>query len=67
MIFFKEFHSLGIDVSDWRAHTVYTNEFSDSHPVVQSFWNILNSWTTENQSLLLAFATGYSYPPVLSQ
>ena len=53
-----------IDVHDWRQHTVYTNEFSNTHPVVQSFWATLECWDTQQQSLLLSFATGYAYPPV---
>ena len=53
-----------IDVEDWRRNTVYTNEFYDHHPQVEAFWSIVTSWTPEQQSLLLCFATGYSYPPV---
>ena len=53
-----------IDVDDWRRNTVYTNEFYNNHPVVNNFWEILRGWKNEQRSLLLAFATGYSYPPV---
>lgn len=54
-----------IDVADWRANTVYTNEFHDKHPVVEAFWRIVARWSRERQSLLLCFATGYCYPPVV--
>lgn len=54
-----------IDVDDWRRNTVYTGEFSNTHPVVECFWKILQTWSTKQRSLLLAFATGYMYPPVL--
>ena len=54
-----------ISVADWRANTVYTNEFHDKHPVVEAFWRIVSRWTCERQSLLLCFATGYCYPPVI--
>ena len=57
--------SVGIDVADWRSNTVYTNEFFDKHPVVQAFWEIVGEWSTEYQSKLLSFATGYAFPPVV--
>lgn len=53
-----------IDVEDWKQNTVYTNEFCANHPVVRSFWEIVESFSNEQRSLLLLFATGYSYPPV---
>ena len=56
-----------IDVDDWKRNTVYTNEFFDQHPSVIAFWTILKRWNTQQQSLLLRFATGYCNPPVGNQ
>ncbi|CCW61701.1 unnamed protein product [Phytomonas sp. EM1] len=54
-----------IDIEDWKAHTVYQKpEDAESVPV-RIFWEVVESLTTEQQRLLLKFATSMNRSPLL--
>ena len=62
--------SISIDIQDWRIHTTYAGgddqgRFSDTHPYIEEFWNILSSWDNTKHSSLLKFITSCSRPPLL--
>jgi hypothetical protein len=44
-------------VRDWRAHTNYLG-FVESDSTIQWFWQLVETLTQEEKSLLLKFATG---------
>lgn len=52
-----------IDVVDWKKHTDYRG-YEENSPVIQNFWNCIQSWDAEQKSRLLQFATGTSRIPV---
>lgn len=31
-----------IDIDDWRANTNYGDNFSDNHPTIQFFWQVIH-------------------------
>ena len=47
-----------IDVGDWRAHTEYRGDFSDSHELIGWFWEIVEDYSEEDRAKLLQFTTG---------
>jgi len=58
----------GIDdqgVLDWRSNTVYGGGYSDRHPVIDWFWEIVAKMTPQQRSQLLSFVTSCSRPPLL--
>ncbi|XP_068933241.1 E3 ubiquitin-protein ligase HACE1 isoform X1 [Petaurus breviceps papuanus] len=52
-----------IDVSDWIKNTEYTSGYERDDPVVQWFWEVVESITQEERVLLLQFVTGSSRVP----
>lgn len=55
-----------VPVDEWRKHTVYQGVFADlgdRHPVIERFWNVIESWDNKKQAMLLQFATGSSCIP----
>uniref|UniRef100_A0A8D0A1T8 E3 ubiquitin-protein ligase HACE1 n=1 Tax=Sander lucioperca TaxID=283035 RepID=A0A8D0A1T8_SANLU len=52
-----------IDVQDWYRNTEYTSGYDPQEPVVQWFWEVVNSLTQEERVLLLQFVTGSSRVP----
>ncbi|KAI4131684.1 MAG: hypothetical protein LQ338_001085 [Usnochroma carphineum] len=52
-----------IDVNDWKKHTDYRG-YEETSPVIQNFWQCIQSWDAEQKSRLLQFATGTSRIPV---
>ncbi|XP_071850373.1 ubiquitin-protein ligase E3C-like [Apostichopus japonicus] len=54
-----------IDVDDMRRHTNYAGEFSDTHPVIQNFWEIVKNLPDSQRRSLLKFITSCSRPPLL--
>ncbi|KAG1057308.1 hypothetical protein G6F43_000853 [Rhizopus delemar] len=52
------------DVLDMRKHTVYEDGYFDEHPVIRSFWQIVEQFTFEEKKTLLKFVTGCSKPPL---
>ncbi|KAI8866352.1 HECT-domain-containing protein [Ramicandelaber brevisporus] len=53
-----------IDVDDWEANTVYRDCTKDDE-LVRWFWKIVRSWSVEQQTKLLQFATGAARVPVV--
>eukprot|EP00455_Lapot_gusevi_P002096 TRINITY_DN1080_c0_g3_i1.p1 TRINITY_DN1080_c0_g3~~TRINITY_DN1080_c0_g3_i1.p1 ORF type:complete len:316 (-),score=75.15 TRINITY_DN1080_c0_g3_i1:36-983(-) len=51
-----------IDIQDWRQHTVYPNY---DHDVVGWFWEVVESFSHEEQAKLLLFATSCSRAPLM--
>ena len=60
-----------IDVKAWKRSCIYKgdfdvqkgNPFAPLHPVVQFFWDEVESWSDEQRALLLLWCTGSSRPP----
>ena len=60
-----------VDVKAWKRSCVYRgdfdvqrgNPFAPLHPVVQFFWDEVESWSDEQRALLLLWCTGSSRPP----
>ncbi|KAL7393059.1 hypothetical protein ABVT39_006007 [Epinephelus coioides] len=52
-----------IDVQDWCRNTEYTSGYDPQEPVIQWFWEVVNSLTQEERVLLLQFVTGSSRVP----
>ncbi|KAK7909689.1 hypothetical protein WMY93_014373 [Mugilogobius chulae] len=52
-----------IDVQDWYKNTEYTSGYDQQEPVIQWFWEVVNSLTQEERVLLLQFVTGSSRVP----
>ncbi|KAA0193838.1 Neural cell expressed developmentally down-regulated 4 [Fasciolopsis buskii] len=53
-----------INVSDWKAHTLYKGEYHSNHPVIVNFWKAVYTFTNELRSRLLQFVTGTSRVPM---
>lgn len=54
-----------INLSDLRAHTVYSGDFTPDHPTMLLFWKILYSFNDIQKRQLLKFVTSCSRPPLL--
>uniref|UniRef100_W5K1I7 E3 ubiquitin-protein ligase HACE1 n=1 Tax=Astyanax mexicanus TaxID=7994 RepID=W5K1I7_ASTMX len=52
-----------IDVLDWKRNTEYTSGYDTEEPVIQWFWDVVESLTQEERVLLLQFVTGSSRVP----
>ncbi|KAH9122984.1 hypothetical protein LEN26_001523 [Aphanomyces euteiches] len=52
-----------IDVEDWKANTQYSPELVSS-PVLEWFWEVVSSFSSEDKARLLQFATGSSRTPI---
>ncbi|XP_071382574.1 E3 ubiquitin-protein ligase HACE1 isoform X5 [Centroberyx affinis] len=52
-----------IDVQDWNKNTEYTSGYDLQEPVIQWFWEVVESLTQEERVLLLQFVTGSSRVP----
>ncbi|KAM9353879.1 E3 ubiquitin-protein ligase HACE1 isoform 2-T2 [Symphorus nematophorus] len=52
-----------IDVQDWCRNTEYTSGYDPQEPVIQWFWEVVQSLTQEERVLLLQFVTGSSRVP----
>ena len=52
-----------IDVVDWKANTIYKAPYHRKHPVIKRFWRAVESFSNEQRSRLLQFATGSAKVP----
>ncbi|CAG9773599.1 unnamed protein product [Ceutorhynchus assimilis] len=52
-----------IDIADWRSHTRLKHCTADT-PVVQWFWQVVDSYSEEMRARLLQFVTGSSRVPL---
>jgi len=53
-----------LDVSDWKANSVYYGELYESHRVTRWFWEIVSCLTQDELSKFLQFCTGSSRAPL---
>ena len=54
-----------LDLDDFRAHTVYSGGYDNDHPVIQTFWIVLESLSPQQQRKFLRFATSTERSPLL--
>ncbi|XVF62396.1 hypothetical protein PTKIN_Ptkin09bG0004200 [Pterospermum kingtungense] len=54
-----------LDVDDLRRHTNYAGAYHADHYVIDMFWEVLKSFSLENQKKFLKFVTGCSRGPLL--
>ncbi|KAL8244543.1 hypothetical protein R6Q59_010801 [Mikania micrantha] len=55
----------GFDVDDLRSNTNYAGGYHREHYVIDMFWEVIKSFTLENQHKFLKFVTGCSRGPLL--
>jgi len=54
-----------LDINDMRANTHYGGGYHPSQPPIQWFWEILSSFTPDQQAQFLTFVTSCSRQPLL--
>ncbi|KAL6193597.1 hypothetical protein ACLB2K_034681 [Fragaria x ananassa] len=54
-----------LDIDDLRRNTNYVGGYHSEHYVVDMFWEVLKSFSLENQKKFLKFVTGCSRGPLL--
>ncbi|XP_062178168.1 E3 ubiquitin-protein ligase UPL6 isoform X2 [Alnus glutinosa] len=54
-----------LDVDDIRLNTNYAGGYHKDHYVIEMFWEVLKSFSLENQKKFLKFVTGCSRGPLL--
>lgn len=54
-----------INLNDLQRHTVYTGGYSQDHPVIQIFWEVVFNFDENDKRKLLKFITSCSRPPLL--
>jgi hypothetical protein len=55
----------GFDLDDMKKNMHYSGGYSESHPTIKMFWDILSSFGVQEQAGLLKFVTACSRPPLL--
>ncbi|XP_068658404.1 E3 ubiquitin-protein ligase UPL6 isoform X2 [Aristolochia californica] len=55
----------GLDVDDLHTHAHYTGGYSEEHYVIAMFWEVLKSFSFDDQKKFLKFVTGCSRGPLL--
>ncbi|CAN8259033.1 unnamed protein product [Cochlearia groenlandica] len=54
-----------LDIDDLRINANYAGGYHDGHYVIDMFWEVMKSFSTENQKKFLKFVTGCSRGPLL--
>ncbi|XP_062335188.1 ubiquitin-protein ligase E3C isoform X1 [Osmerus eperlanus] len=54
-----------ICLDDLKKFTNYSGGYTATHPVIQTFWEVVESFTDEEKRKLLKFVTSCSRPPLL--
>ncbi|KAF3334530.1 E3 ubiquitin-protein ligase UPL6-like isoform X1 [Carex littledalei] len=54
-----------MDVDDLRDHATYSGGYEPGHEVIERFWEVMKSFSLENQKKFLKFVTGCSRGPLL--
>uniref|UniRef100_A0A7N8WL85 Ubiquitin-protein ligase E3C n=1 Tax=Mastacembelus armatus TaxID=205130 RepID=A0A7N8WL85_9TELE len=54
-----------ISLDDLKKFTNYSGGYSATHPVIQTFWEVVEGFTDEEKRKLLKFVTSCSRPPLL--
>ncbi|CAN0300286.1 unnamed protein product, partial [Discosporangium mesarthrocarpum] len=55
-----------IDVAEWKSHCRYLGDYrrqGDEHPVIQWFWEVVETFSEEEKARFLQFCTGTSRLP----
>ncbi|CAM6100980.1 unnamed protein product [Calypogeia fissa] len=55
----------GMDVNDLRANVNYSGGYSETHPVIEMFWDVVKTLDLDLQRKFLKFVTGCSRGPLL--
>lgn len=55
----------GMDVDDLRKHAHYAGGYDENHPVIEMFWEVVQSLELKLQQKFLKFVTGCSRGPLL--
>ena len=55
----------GLDLEDMKKYMHYSGGYSESHPAIEMFWDILSGFSIQEQAGLLKFVTACSRPPLL--
>ena len=53
-----------IDVEDMKRNCHYAHPYSENHPVVKTFFEVISKWNNESLAKLLLFMTGSSQVPI---
>jgi len=53
-----------LDFADLEKSTIYDSGFTENHPVIRYFWDVVHSFTEEQKKKLLFFATGCDRAPI---
>jgi ubiquitin-protein ligase E3 C len=54
-----------VDVDDLRRHTAYSGGYTNDHPTIALFWEVVRGFDDAEKRKLLKFATSCSRPPLL--
>jgi len=54
-----------LDIDDLRSNTNYSAGYHPDHEVIEMFWEVLKSFSSDNQKKILKFVTGCSRGPLL--
>ncbi|OWF54780.1 ubiquitin-protein ligase E3C-like [Mizuhopecten yessoensis] len=54
-----------VNIEDLQHHTNYSGGYTDSHPIIQMFWKVVQQFTNRQKRQLLKFVTSCSRPPLL--
>ncbi|KAJ0238427.1 E3 ubiquitin-protein ligase UPL6 [Hirschfeldia incana] len=54
-----------LDIDDLRENANYSGGYNAGHYVIEMFWEVMKSFSTENQKKFLKFVTGCSRGPLL--
>lgn len=54
-----------LNVSQWKAHTLYSAGYAASHEVIRWFWELVDEFSEDDRSALLRFSTSSSRAPLL--
>ena len=54
-----------VDIEDLKQNTVYHGGYSEDHPTIKLFWEVVESMTPEEHRKLLSFVTSSNRTPLL--
>lgn len=55
----------GMDVDGLRSNVHYAGGYSEDHPIIEMFWEVIKQFSLEQQKKFLKFVTGCSRGPLL--
>ncbi|XP_038056314.1 ubiquitin-protein ligase E3C-like [Patiria miniata] len=54
-----------IDLDDLKRNTKYSGGYTEDHPLIETFWKVVDAMDDEQKRALLKFVTSCSRPPLL--